>query len=400
MRLSVLALLFSAAAFAQVPTPTTNVQSDPGGSCQRNSSMQYNVRTGQYWGCEGNATQNWQNGVWTKISPANVITTRTTDPTGAACDPKSIALRTPGGALYTCVSGVYAAAGGGLPGGMTTQVQFNSSGAFAGDAGFTFDPVNGLSHALNVTDPTTSYIASFTGLNYNPTGDISNANTGFAENVDIEMNGTHNYGNGTVGMVVTVDLNGNGTYGKTYGTQSFLQQYDGTSSQLVAFWGWVGTYGGTIAEIDTFYAKAPDPAPGGGGVTPALVNQYWSDDLAGVATNGYYSWWDSRGVRRVKEDNTFDSVGQAIEALYNPQFTKYTPGAANFERVILGQWNGNVAEIGNQAGGTGTLRPLRLIGASVAVPGAGAANTAVCWKAGGVIGWASNTMGVIGTTCN
>lgn len=32
-------------------------------------------------------------------------------------------------------------------------------------------------------------------------------------------------------------------------------------------------------------------------------------------------------------------------------------------------------------------------------PGA-AANTVVCYKAGGVLGWASNTAGVIGTTCN
>jgi len=39
---------------------------------------------------------------------------------------------------------------------------------------------------------------------------------------------------------------------------------------------------------------------------------------------------DSRGVRRVKEDATFNGVGQGIEALYNPQFTRYTPGAANF----------------------------------------------------------------------
>jgi hypothetical protein len=65
------------------------------------------------------------------------------------------------------------------------------------------------------------------------------------------------------------------------------------------------------------------------------------------------------------EDHTFDGVGQAIEVLYNPQFVKYTAGATNYERVVLGQWNGNVAEIGTQAAGTGTLRPLRLIGSVV-----------------------------------
>jgi len=65
---------------------------------------------------------------------------------------------------------------------------------------------------------------------------------------------------------------------------------------------------------------------------------------------------DSRGVRRVKEDATFNCVAQAIEALYNPQFTKYPPSAINFERIILGQWVSNAAQIGTEAGGTGTLR--------------------------------------------
>jgi hypothetical protein len=69
----------------------------------------------------------------------------------------------------------------------------------------------------------------------------------------------------------------------------------------------------------------------------------------------------------VKKDSTFNGVGQAIEALYNPQFTKYTPGATNYERIILGQWNTNVAEIGTEAGGTGTLRPLLLLGPEVGI---------------------------------
>ncbi len=38
----------------------------------------------------------------------------------------------------------------------------------------------------------------------------------------------------------------------------------------------------------------------------------------------------------------------------------------DFERVVLGQWNGNVAEIGTEAGGTGTLRSTRFIGPATA----------------------------------
>lgn len=99
---------------------------------------------------------------------------------------------------------------------------------------------------------------------------------------------------------------------------------------------------------------------GGGGITNAYAS--FTEDLAGAATNPYYFWGDSRGVIVIKEDNTFDSVGQAIARVYNPLFTKYTAGAADYERTVFGQWNGNVAEIGTEAGGTGTLRDLRLLG--------------------------------------
>ena len=97
---------------------------------------------------------------------------------------------------------------------------------------------------------------------------------------------------------------------------------------------------------------------------------YWA---ASQSTNNsdvqYYSWFDSQGVQRVKEDNVFDSGNpQAIGALYNPRFTKYTPGAANYERIITGEWNVNVAYIGTEAGGTGTLLPLVLMGSTITVP--------------------------------
>jgi hypothetical protein len=95
-----------------------------------------------------------------------------------------------------------------------------------------------------------------------------------------------------------------------------------------------------------------------------LYGLYIEEQTGGLNTE-YYSWFDSRGVGRCKEDNTFNSVGQSICAVYNPQFTKYTPGASNYERTIYGEWNGNVAQIGTEAGGTGTLRDLRLIGANI-----------------------------------
>lgn len=114
--------LLSLSVFAQVQTPVVTVQSDPGGSCRRSSPTQWNSRTGQYWQCQGNASQNWTNGVWTKVSPADAIVTTTIDPTGNACDAGAIAIKTPGGTLYTCQSGVYAASGGTLPVGSGNKV--------------------------------------------------------------------------------------------------------------------------------------------------------------------------------------------------------------------------------------------------------------------------------------
>jgi hypothetical protein len=89
-----------------------------------------------------------------------------------------------------------------------------------------------------------------------------------------------------------------------------------------------------------------------------VTNQYgfYSQELAG-ATNSYFLWYDSPGVFRVKADG--------VMAYYNPAFTKYTPGATAFERVVQ-QWTSNVAEIGTEAGSTGgTQRALRLLGSSV-----------------------------------
>lgn len=146
-----------------------------------------------------------------------------------------------------------------------------------------------------------------------------------------------------------------------------VQIFAGTVNVAAGNWGWIGNYGATSLTLATnYYGQAPL----NGGTLIHTFSNSWVEDLAGSATNPYYSWNDSRGVGRCKEDNTFDAVGQNICAVYNPQFTKYVPAAANYERIIYGQWNGNVAEIGAEAGGTGTLRKLRILGKSVQLPNA------------------------------
>jgi Chaperone of endosialidase/Domain of unknown function (DUF5011) len=87
-----------------------------------------------------------------------------------------------------------------------------------------------------------------------------------------------------------------------------------------------------------------------------ITNNYglWIADQTG-ATNSYAFWYDSLGVYRVKADG--------VMAYYNPTFTKYTPGATNFERVVQ-QWSNNVVQYGTENSGTGVARALSFITAS------------------------------------
>ncbi len=120
--------------------------------------------------------------------------------------------------------------------------------------------------------------------------------------------------------------------------------------------------GGSIGQAVDVYGQISTF----GGATITTGIEFYGADLSTYAiTNPYYEWFDSSGVRRIREDATFNAVGQAIEALYNPQFTKYTPGAANYERIILGQWESDVAFITTENGGTGTLRNIAIDGAEV-----------------------------------
>jgi len=189
----------------------------------------------------------------------------------------------------------------------------------------------------------------------------------------------------------------NGTAGShltnVYGHYSGILNGDGTATIDALYNYWASGNSTTGSTIGKYYAYYAGPFTASGGTIGERYGLWVGDQSGG--TNGYAIWYDGPGnvVTRIKADG--------IYANYNPSFSpKYTPGGADFEREFI-RWDGsNVAEIGTEAGGTGTLRPLRLIGASLAIPGAGAANTVLCWKAGGIIGWASNTAGVIGTTCN
>lgn len=237
--------------------------------------------------------------------------------------------------------------------------------AFIGRSPFTINST--------ASDPATDFTnsplvsASFT---FTPSADYAGGGPGVFV-ISGATAGAHNLANTQWYNEFSIFTHGStGTLLAAYGHETILITSPGSGNITGVFSDGKGLYGydvftdlegGNVATLVGYHVSALSIT------APATVTNnfaFYADDQTG-ATNSYYSWFGSRGVRRVKEDSTFDSVGQAIEALYNPQFTKYTPGAANYERIILGQWNGNVAEIGTEKGGTGTLRPLRLIGSEI-----------------------------------
>lgn len=172
---------------------------------------------------------------------------------------------------------------------------------------------------------------------------------------------------------------GVGVLDNLYGGSYFIQTQAGAGNVAAAY-GLQGSIGiQPSSHADTSYAFQASSSLDGdvdsgysfygknlSSGTVDVFTHYYGDAIGTRAINAYSFWSDEQGVFRIKSDNTFDSVYQAIPALYNPQFTKYTPGAANYERCIPGcQWNGNVAEYGTEKGGTGTLRSFKLIGTSM-----------------------------------
>lgn len=252
----------------------------------------------------------------------------------------------------------------GFPGGLNTQVQFNDGGRFGGDAGLTFAKATdylSVEGFLNVGPDQTLYDSIKFYLNDAQT-DLTTQDL-FASFIFVELNPAVNATKLYRGQFIEIDLIGSHNHGVASTFSSHIKfTGSGSADSPTGYYTQISNLGlGTIGNAYSVYIDTPENS--GGGVFTNYFAFYSSEILVG--TNPYYLWFDSDGVFRIREDNTFNSVGQAIAALYNPQFAKYVAGAVNFERGILAQWNSNVLEIGAEAGGTGTLRAVKIIGASL-----------------------------------
>lgn len=174
---------------------------------------------------------------------------------------------------------------------------------------------------------------------------------------------------GMNGMFLGTKYSGQGTLGQLFGAY-FSTQTDtsGDVAELYGAYAQTAIIASDVGSAYGFYAGGPIfPSTGSLGTHYAF---YTAETLESHVTNSYDFWADERGVFRIKADALDGATRvQAIAALYNPRVTKYTPGAANFERGVFGQWVNNVYQIGTEAGGTGTLRNIAFIGGDFEMQG-------------------------------
>lgn len=238
------------------------------------------------------------------------------------------------------------------------------------------DPTIQFEHTL--TNPA-SYTASESNFYWNTGADMTDL---ISINLASYFRGSNDYlSGGFPGQTVNTAMYANG--GTSGNIEDLTNLYLGS-----------GLGATTVDNFSHIWITKPSLS---GGTIGNMFGIYGAD-LTGVATNAYAYWYDSPGVFRIKSDG--------VMAYYNPSFTKYTPGATDYERIVQ-QWNSNVAEIGTEAGGTGTLRPLRLLGPSVeavsyktATNCADSAGAAACGSAaaGAFVIDAGSTSVVVSTT--
>lgn len=277
--------------------------------------------------------------------------------------------------------------GGGGGGGTITgtiaagQVAFGTgANEIGGDAAWTFDPGSGTPASVLFSStavanaytqeifgpldgPDGIYVRGFSddGMDWNYVFVMDSRRASFTGNLvdgGVAAFTAYNTMEGVPGDITgafrsIVDLN---LGGGTMPSDQWLTEYISEGVQI---------HDGTVPLTASFYMYPPEID---GDAHVGMHTYIWQNDLSGLdIDNPYYLWMDPQGVLRYKNDESHDMVGQAVLGFYNPLFTKYTPGAVDFERYTE-YWDGNTVYIGAEAGGTGTLRNLGLLGSQVVGP--------------------------------
>lgn len=319
--------------------------------------------------------------------PRSMTTLGDVEYLGASGTPTRLAAPSNGDYVLRFTSSIpsYVAASGGTPGGLDTQVQFNDSSAFGGDAGLTY---NKTTNKLTVTDGLLAVTQTTLDGNVDsflvfaqasPADTASNFITALGASVTTTGTQTNDFFSLTaldagvtvavpVGRAVaegyganfSVEAQGAGTIGYS---AAFFGQVSSAASNLVTTQYGIDLYLYGSGTIGTQYGiSIYDNAQTVTGTKYA----YYAGEHRGGANN-YFLWYgglvaNGAAVYRVN--------GLGVMAYYNPGFaTDYTPGGTNYERVVQ-QWTTNVLQYGTEAGGTGVLRGVQILGASLAIPAA------------------------------
>jgi len=118
----------------------------------------------------------------------------------------------------------------------------------------------------------------------------------------------------------------------------------------------------TVTLNSNFYAGTLAVVSGGTATTNVA---FYTESQAGTGINNYAFWAGCKdstsSVRRIKAEDD----GNYTDAWYEQGFTCYTPGAADYSRLSIGNFDGTAHEfeIKTEAAGMGTLRGLSLTAA-------------------------------------
>lgn len=204
-----------------------------------------------------------------------------------------------------------------------------------------------------------------------PTADQVAAQSYFSVFTELDLSGPFDVNNvvGTYNFVYLYPETG-AVYATIHGALNEIYQ-DGDGGAVAAGYGTKSriTIAGT-SNLTSGYAYDAQLSKSGGGTVTNYYAYYSSVLTTTLATNPYFLWYDGGGGD-ANAGGVFRVNHLGILAYYNPAFTAYTPGATNFERELI-RWGDtgvfgtdNVAYIGVESGGTGTLRALNLLGAGV-----------------------------------
>ena len=270
--------------------------------------------------------------------------------------------------VYDSATGdwVPGAAGGGTPGGTTGQIQWNSSGSFAGVSGSTVGATGDITLSLNgaaSTPPlklTGTWFTGGTGTTtkpqflIEPTGTTStawstsgtglgvNAASGFTGNLlDLQVNGTSKLKITSAGLL---RAEGGGVLpgGVESGLHIGTNRYFGLRS--------------TSATVTAFYLQ--NSSSGNKQSTIGILG-------SSNARHGSLLISASNAILLESTDDIVEQYRTTNAQTYR-LYNTYTD-ASNYERAYL-RWASNVLEIGTEGAGTGSEKPVRITAATLKLP--------------------------------